>query len=85
MFAMQVINRIKRVGDGTHYKYGNVEARKTITAIGILHPLNPSYTTTLKPTKIELKPSGLPLFHETDILDNLDDITLGPRKRPIAT
>ncbi|XP_021195359.3 acyl-CoA Delta-9 desaturase [Helicoverpa armigera] len=66
-----VTNRIKRTGDGSHYNLGNEKSRAAVTAWGPLHPLNPTYTTTLKPPSAVLKPEGLPLFHEKDVL-NLD-------------
>ncbi|KAJ0177718.1 hypothetical protein K1T71_006591 [Dendrolimus kikuchii] len=62
-----VAKRIIRTGDGTHYVLGNDEARAAVTALGPLHPLNPSYNTTLKSPDAILKPEGLPLFHEQDI------------------
>ncbi|KAJ8718942.1 hypothetical protein PYW07_016498 [Mythimna separata] len=64
-----VANRIIRTGDGSHYKLGNEEARAAVTAVGPLHPLNPTYTTTLKAPDAILKPEGLPLFHEKDVLN----------------
>ncbi|KAJ8718946.1 hypothetical protein PYW07_016502 [Mythimna separata] len=62
-------NRIIRTGDGTHYKLGNDEARAAVTAVGPLHPLNLTYTTTLKAPDAILKPEGLPLNHEKDVLN----------------
>ncbi|CAK1579264.1 unnamed protein product [Parnassius mnemosyne] len=44
-----VAERIMRTGDGTHHVFGNEEAKAAVTAIGPLHPLNPSYTTKHKP------------------------------------
>ncbi|XP_013193953.1 acyl-CoA Delta-9 desaturase-like [Amyelois transitella] len=63
-----VTNRILRTGDGTHYELGDEELKKAVTANGILHPLNPSYNVTYKAPEIKLKPEGLPLFHEKDVL-----------------
>ncbi|XP_075975772.1 acyl-CoA Delta-9 desaturase-like [Anticarsia gemmatalis] len=68
-----VASRIKRTGDGSHYAMGNDEARAAVTAsIGPVHPLNPLYNTTLKAPDAILKPGGLPLYHEKDILN--DDV-----------
>lgn len=67
---MQVTNRIKRVGDGSHYKLGTEEGRAAVTAWGPLHPLNPSYNSTLKAPDAILKPEGLPLYHENDVLNS---------------
>lgn len=66
---MQVEKRIIRTGDGTHEVHGTEELRSAVTAIGPLHPLNPSYTTTFKAPKATLKPEGLPLYHEKDLLN----------------
>ena len=68
IFCTQVRNRIKRTGDGSHYKLGTEEARAAVTAWGPLHPLNPTYNTTLKAPDAILKPEGLPLNHEKDVL-----------------
>ncbi|XP_035441200.2 acyl-CoA Delta-9 desaturase-like [Spodoptera frugiperda] len=64
-----VTNRIIRTGDGSHYKMGTEEARAAVTAWGPLHPLNPTYNTTLKAPDAILKPEGLPLYHEKDTLN----------------
>ncbi|XP_049692880.2 acyl-CoA Delta-9 desaturase [Helicoverpa armigera] len=64
-----VLNRIVRTGDGSHYLLGDEETRKAVTAWGPLHPLNPTYNSTLKPPSAVLKPEGLPLFHEKDVLN----------------
>ncbi|CAG4982507.1 unnamed protein product [Parnassius apollo] len=64
-----VTKRIIRTGDGTHYVFGNDEAKAAVTAIGPLHPLNPSYTTKYKPPKANLNDQGLPLFHEMDVIN----------------
>ncbi|KAJ8718941.1 hypothetical protein PYW07_016497 [Mythimna separata] len=64
-----VTNRIKRAGDGSHYELGTEEARAAVTATGPLHPLNPTYNTTLKAPDVILKPEGLPLYHEHDVLN----------------
>ncbi|KAF9410523.1 hypothetical protein HW555_010420, partial [Spodoptera exigua] len=64
-----VTNRILRTGDGSHFKMGNEEARAAVTAWGPLHPLNPTYNTTLKAPDAILKPEGLPLYHEKDTLN----------------
>lgn len=66
---LQVEKRIMRTGDGTHYIHGSDEARSSVTAIGPLHPLNPSYTTKFKAPDAILSTEGLPLFHEKDVLD----------------
>ncbi|KAJ0177707.1 hypothetical protein K1T71_006580 [Dendrolimus kikuchii] len=63
-----VAKRITRTGDGTHYALGNDEARAAVTAVGPLHPLNPSYTSTLKSPDVKLKAEGIPLFHEKDVV-----------------
>ncbi|XP_028026222.1 acyl-CoA desaturase-like [Bombyx mandarina] len=65
-----VRNRIVRSGDGTHHVLGNDEAKSAVSAIGPLHPLNPTYNSTLKSPDAILKPEGLPLFHEKDVLIN---------------
>ncbi|KAI5642889.1 fatty acid desaturase domain-containing protein [Phthorimaea operculella] len=44
-----VKNRVLRTGDGTHFLYGTDEARAGVTAIGPVHPLNPSYNVTYPP------------------------------------
>ncbi|XP_049870762.1 acyl-CoA Delta-9 desaturase-like [Pectinophora gossypiella] len=62
-----VKNRILRSGDGTHYELGNEGARKAVTAVGPLHPLNPSYNVTYLPPDAVLQQEGLPLFHEKDV------------------
>nr|XP_021195974.2 acyl-CoA Delta-9 desaturase-like [Helicoverpa armigera] len=64
-----VNNRIIRIGDGSHFRLGDEETRAAVTAWGPLHPLNPTYTTTLQPPSAVLKPEGLPLFHEKDVLN----------------
>ncbi|CAB3235480.1 unnamed protein product [Arctia plantaginis] len=65
-----VKNRIIRTGDGSHYELGTEEAREAVKiSWGPLHPLNPSYNSTLKAPDAILKPGGLPLYHEKDILD----------------
>ncbi|CAK1579265.1 unnamed protein product [Parnassius mnemosyne] len=64
-----VAKRIFRTGDGTHYAFGNDEAKAAVTAIGPLHPLNPSYTTKYKAPKATLEDQGLPLFHEMDLIN----------------
>ncbi|CAH0723840.1 unnamed protein product, partial [Brenthis ino] len=56
-----VSRRILQSGDGTHYRLGNDEARKAISAIGILHPLNPTYNMTYKPRN-----TVLPLNQKND-------------------
>ncbi|GBP15048.1 Acyl-CoA desaturase 3 [Eumeta japonica] len=61
-------NRIHMTGDGTHYEYGNDEARSSVEARGPLHPLNPTYNTTFKAPQPVLKKEGLPLYHETDLV-----------------
>ncbi|KOB71346.1 Acyl-CoA desaturase BmorQPVE1, partial [Operophtera brumata] len=61
--------RIIRTGDGTHYILGTDEHRSAVTAIGPLHPLNPTYTTTFKAPDAVLKAEGLPLYHEKDLLN----------------
>lgn len=66
----QVEGRIIRAGDGSHYRLGNQEARAAVTAWGPVHPLNPTYNTTLKAPDAVLKPEGLPLFHEKDLLNH---------------
>lgn len=58
-----------RTGDGTHYVLGNDQARAAVTAIGLLHPLNPTYSSSLKSPDALLNPQGLPLFHEQDTLN----------------
>ncbi|KAG6462731.1 hypothetical protein O3G_MSEX013432 [Manduca sexta] len=75
-----VKNRIIRTGDGTHYLLGNDECRTAVTALGPLHPLNPSYTTTQEAPDAILKLEGLPLFHEKDFF-NADSVL----KRKVAT
>lgn len=70
MYNFQVANRIVRTGDGSHEKLGNHEARAAVTALGPLHPLNPTYNSTLKSPEAILKPEGLPLFHENDVLNH---------------
>ncbi|CAH0673908.1 unnamed protein product [Spodoptera exigua] len=57
-----VASRIKRTGDGTHHKMGTEEARTAVTAWGPLHPLNPTYTTTLKTPDAILKPEEPSLY-----------------------
>lgn len=47
-FIFQVEKRIMRTGDGTHYILGTDEAISSVTAIGPLHPMNPTYTTKFK-------------------------------------
>ncbi|XP_026744351.1 stearoyl-CoA desaturase 5-like [Trichoplusia ni] len=64
-----VANRIIRTGDGTHYELGNEEAKAAVTAFGPLHPLNPTFNTTLEAPAAILKPEGLPLFNEKDLLN----------------
>ncbi|KOB66242.1 Acyl-CoA desaturase BmorQPVE3, partial [Operophtera brumata] len=61
--------RIIRTGDGTHYILGTDEHRSAVTAVGPLHPLNPTYTTTFKAPDAVLKAEGLPLYHEKDLLN----------------
>ncbi|CAH0723842.1 unnamed protein product, partial [Brenthis ino] len=63
-----VSKRILQSGDGTHYRLGNDEAKKAITAIGMLHPLNPTYNMSCKPPNTVLKGKGFPLNHENDAL-----------------
>ncbi|KAI5631258.1 fatty acid desaturase domain-containing protein [Phthorimaea operculella] len=63
----QVKKRIMRAGDGTHYDLGTDEARACVTALGPLHPLNPTYNVTYPPPSAHLKQEGLPLFHENDV------------------
>ncbi|XP_072949818.1 acyl-CoA Delta-9 desaturase-like [Epargyreus clarus] len=65
-----VERRIFRTGDGTHYALGNDEARSSVTAFGLLHPLNPSYNVDYKPPEATLKDEGLPLYHETDVFSS---------------
>lgn len=61
--------RIIRTGDGTHYILGSDEHKSAVTAIGPLHPLNPSYTAKFKAPDAILKSEGLPLYHEKDLLN----------------
>ncbi|XP_063827537.1 acyl-CoA Delta-9 desaturase-like [Ostrinia nubilalis] len=62
-------NRINRAGDGTHFELGSEEAKCSVKALGLLHPLNPSFTTTFPDPEATLRLEGLPLYHEKDILD----------------
>ncbi|KAL0831993.1 hypothetical protein ABMA28_001493 [Loxostege sticticalis] len=68
-------NRIKRAGDGTHFEFGIDEGRSAVKALGPLHPLNPSYTSTLPDPEATLRIEGLPLYHEKDIL-NCNSVTV---------
>ncbi|KAI5631259.1 fatty acid desaturase domain-containing protein [Phthorimaea operculella] len=63
-----VRKRIMRTGDGTHYDLGTDEARACVTALGPLHPLNPTYNVTYPPPSMHVKTEGLPLFNEDDVL-----------------
>lgn len=49
-------NRIIRTGDGSHFDLGNDESRSAVTAVGPLHPLNPTYNSTLPAPNASLKP-----------------------------
>ncbi|KAI5631260.1 fatty acid desaturase domain-containing protein [Phthorimaea operculella] len=62
-----VSKRIMRTGDGTHYDLGTDEARACVTALGPLHPLNPTYNVTYPPPSMHVKKEGLLLFHEDDV------------------
>ncbi|XP_013173898.1 PREDICTED: acyl-CoA desaturase-like [Papilio xuthus] len=64
-----VAKRIIRTGDGTHYALGNDDAKARVTAIGPLHPFNPSYTTKYEAPGANLNDQGLPLFHEMDVIN----------------
>ncbi|XP_073952515.1 acyl-CoA Delta-9 desaturase-like [Choristoneura fumiferana] len=65
-----ISKRVVRTGDGTHYELGNDEAKSSVTAPGILHPLNPLYNVTYPPPGVTLKDHGLPLSHEKDVFKN---------------
>ncbi|CAH0723839.1 unnamed protein product, partial [Brenthis ino] len=75
-----VVRHILKSGDGTHYRLGNDEAKKAVTAIGILHPLNPSYNVTYKSPNIVLGEKSNPLDHENDVIQ----INLLKRNYPTA-
>ncbi|XP_064072606.1 acyl-CoA Delta-9 desaturase-like [Vanessa tameamea] len=64
-----VARRIIKTGDGTHYALGNEKDRNAVTAIGILHPLNPSYNAVYEAPDAILEDKGLPLYHENDVID----------------
>ncbi|CAH2085623.1 unnamed protein product [Euphydryas editha] len=64
-----VMRRIRKSGDGTHYLLGNEKDKKSVTAIGLLHPLNPSYNVVYEAPDSMLEDKGLPLFHEQDVID----------------
>ncbi|XP_047532043.1 acyl-CoA Delta-9 desaturase-like [Vanessa atalanta] len=64
-----VARRIIKTGDGTHYALGNEKDRNAVTAIGILHPLNPSYNAVYEAPDAVLEDKGLPLYHENDVID----------------
>lgn len=68
-FISQVKRRVIKTGDGTHYALGNEQDRNAVTAIGILHPLNPSYNVVYSPPEAVLEDKGLPLYHENDVFD----------------
>ncbi|KAL0881588.1 hypothetical protein ABMA27_001417 [Loxostege sticticalis] len=68
-------NRIKSSGDGTHFEFGTDEGRSAVKALGPLHPLNPSYTSTLPDPEVTLRIKGLLLYHEKDIL-NCNSVTV---------
>ncbi|XP_047504459.1 stearoyl-CoA desaturase 4-like [Pieris napi] len=54
-----VAKRILKVGDGTHYYLGNDEDKLGVTAIGPLHPLNPTYNVTYPAPNTILSEAGL--------------------------
>ncbi|XP_041989114.1 acyl-CoA Delta-9 desaturase-like [Aricia agestis] len=64
-----VRRRIQKSGDGTHYDLGNEESKKAVSAIGPLHPLNPTYNVTYEPPNVLIKGEGLPLYHENDVMN----------------
>ncbi|XP_026330488.1 (11Z)-hexadec-11-enoyl-CoA conjugase-like, partial [Hyposmocoma kahamanoa] len=78
-----VNSRISRAGDGTHYKFGNDEAKAAVQVIGPLHPLNPFYNVTYEPPSGVLKQEGLPLYHEKDVF-NLENNSLKSRSTVIG-
>lgn len=63
------MRRIKKCGDGTHYQLGNKKDQNSVTAFGILHPLNPTYNIVYEAPDAILEDKGLPLFHENDVID----------------
>ncbi|XP_045767209.1 acyl-CoA Delta-9 desaturase-like isoform X2 [Maniola jurtina] len=64
-----VRRRVIKTGDGTHYEMGNDKDRNAVTAIGILHPLNPSYNVVYSAPEAVLEDKGLPLNDENDVFD----------------
>ncbi|CAD0200324.1 unnamed protein product [Chrysodeixis includens] len=65
-----VSNRIIRTGDGSHFELGNEESRLAVTAIGPLHPLNPTFTSTLPAPKPIPKPENTFLYQENNVLNS---------------